>query len=89
MAVLETLLVLAILALFGLIVFWMFWTERKKRRDRKQIAEDLGFNPLNELDDSTYRESRELGKLLQNKSPEWIWKNRMRLVAESLYIRDL
>ena len=42
----------------------------------------------NELDDSTYRESRELEKLLQTKSPEWIWKNRMRLVAESLYIRD-
>jgi len=43
----------------------------------------------NELDDSTYRENRELEELLRTKSPEWIWKNRMRLVAESLYIRDL
>lgn len=54
MAVQNTLLVLAILTLFALIVFWMFWRERKNRRDRKQIAEGLGFNPLDELDDLTY-----------------------------------
>jgi hypothetical protein len=41
-----------------------------------------------ELDDSTYRESREIEKLFTTKSPLWIWKNRIRLVAERLFIRD-
>jgi hypothetical protein len=45
----STLLVLAILALFAFIVFWMFRAERRKRRDRIQIAEALGFTPINEL----------------------------------------
>jgi len=41
-----------------------------------------------ELEDSTYRESREIEKLLETKSPEWVWKNRRRLVAERLFIRE-
>jgi len=41
-----------------------------------------------ELEDSTYRESREIEKLLETKSPEWIWDSRIRLVAERIFIRD-
>jgi len=41
-----------------------------------------------ELEDSTYRESREIEKLLETKSSTWIWENRIRLVAERLFIRD-
>ena len=41
-----------------------------------------------ELDDSTYRESREIEKLFKTKSPEWVWQNRITLVAERLFIRD-
>jgi len=41
-----------------------------------------------ELDDSVYRESREIEKLLQTKSPEWIWNSRLRLVAERIFIRE-
>jgi len=41
-----------------------------------------------ELDDWTYRESREIEKLLKTKEPEWVWNNRMRLVAERIFIRE-
>jgi hypothetical protein len=52
-AIQSTLLVLAILTFFALIVIWMIWTDRKKQRGREQIAEVLGFTPLNELDNLT------------------------------------
>ena len=41
-----------------------------------------------ELDDSTYIESREIETLFKTKSPEWVWQNRTKLVAERLFIRD-
>jgi len=40
-----------------------------------------------ELEDLTYRESREIEKLLKTKDAEWVWNNRRRLVAERLFIR--
>jgi len=41
-----------------------------------------------ELDDWTYRESREIEKLLETKEAEWVWNNRLNLVAQRLFIRD-
>ena len=41
-----------------------------------------------ELDDSTHTESREIEMLFKTKSPVWVWQNRVRLVAERLFIRD-
>jgi hypothetical protein len=42
----------------------------------------------NELVNSKDKERQELIKLLDTHSPKWIWENRMRLVAERLFIRD-
>ena len=41
-----------------------------------------------ELDDSTYRESREIENLFKTKSPVWVWQNRIRLIAKRLFIGD-
>jgi hypothetical protein len=34
------------------------------------------------------RERTDLLSLLEKHSPEWVWENRMRLVAERIFIRD-
>lgn len=53
----------------------------------KNVIELYGYYGK-ELDDSTYRESREIEKLFKTKNPVWVWQNRMTLVAERLFIRD-
>jgi hypothetical protein len=51
--VMSLLLVLGVLSIFALFVGGMIWYERRKRRDRQQIAQALGFQPLDELDQDT------------------------------------
>ena len=50
MDVLSLITVLGILLIFGMIVYLMIRIERRRRRDRHQIAESLGFEPLELLD---------------------------------------
>ena len=50
MDVFSLITVLGILLIFGTIVYLMIKTERRRRRDRQQIAESLGFEPLELLD---------------------------------------
>ena len=46
---------------------------------------------LNELNLSKEQKAEEkisINKFLSRYSPKWVWENRMRLVAETIYIRD-
>ena len=46
------------------------------------------LNELNLSEDQKTKERISINELISRHSPQWVWQNRMRLVAEIIYIRD-
>jgi hypothetical protein len=69
MDVFNLITVLGVLLVFGLIVYLLIRSERRRRGDRNQIAESLGFEPLERLD---HEKSQRLITLHQHSSSQEI-----------------